>query len=629
MNQNTFKYHPISPVVFAQEFGRHWTDKLGYAASPALEEAWMSLGKALSAQVFHYDREEERQAWTVVPLPTGTGKSQGTAFYCAMLASHGRHPGALIVVRRIEDADIMAATINELAGKGDGYAYSHHSAKSSVPLSQLAEHPVLVITHSAYRNALAAETGQVLNAFLDWGEDGRCVVVIDEAFDLVEVHQVTLDDLRQTLAFIPDYLRDRFPKETAAIQAAINLMESSSSSNGGSRIFMPHDFGTDNDVDLSQLKDALHSVTIAQVERISQAAARLASIFDSSLDNLEIIIKGWSLYSKVPIFGQMLQTARPIITKGSKGAAVLDATASTNLMYQLFPQARVCRKIAGVRSYQNVSLHVRRGSTGKVNARKQVDERLPVLMSYFNDRIAGKDALFVCHKDVKAKAYAQETKFTLKAGHWGELDGANTWKDCDTAIFYDLHQRPHGWAMTTYFALQGIQSDEWLNSTQRRHGDHPDIVTAMVTYQTITDLIQALNRVRCRLVIDEQGNCPQTDIYLTLPKGNRGDLILSELLASMPGMQVSAWHLPVQTSKRKQRSDAGKPKESVYNYMRNVPSGRYLISHIKDSLGIKDASMKRIIKECKQDTDNQFHDINVSYFLDGFGRGSKAYLVKH
>ena len=88
-------------------------------------------------------------------------------------------------------------------------------------------------------------------------------------------------------------------------------------------------------------------------------------------------------------------------------------------------------------------------------------------------------------------------------------------------------------------------------------------------------------------------------------------------------------YMPVQTTKRKQRSDAGKPKDIVYNYMRNVPSGRYLISHIKDTLGIKDASMKRVIKTCKQDTDNQFQGIKVSYYLDGFGRGSKAYLVKH
>jgi len=629
MSQNTKTYNPISPVVFAQEFSKHWTEKLGYVASPALEEAWRSLGSALSAPVFNYGNEEARQAWNVMPLPTGTGKSQGTAFYCAMLATHGRHPGVLIVVRRIEDADIMAATINELAGEGDGYAYSHHSAKASVRLSQLAEHPVLIITHSAYRNALAAEAGQALNAFLNWNEDGRCLVVIDEAFDLVDLYQITLDDLRQTLAFIPDYLRDKFPKETAVIQAAIHLMESMPSTHDGRRIFTGRDFGVEEDIDLSPLKEALHSVTIAQVERISHAAARLASIFDKSLDNLQVIVKDWSLYSKVPYLGQMLQTAKAIVPKGSKGAVVLDATASTNLMYELFSQATVNRRIADVRSYKNVSLHVRRGTTGKVDARKKVDERLPVLMDYFNDRIAGRNALFVCHKEVKDKVYARETNFTLKAGHWGELDGANTWKDCDTAIFYDLHQRPHGWAMTTFFALQGIQSDEWVCSTKRRHGDHQDIVASMVAYQAITDLIQAINRIRCRLVIDEEGNCPQADVYLTLPRGDKGDLILSKLLASMPGMKVREWEIPVQTSKRKQRSDAGKPKEMVYNYMRNAPSGLYLISHMKDTLGIKDASMKRIIKVCKQGSDNPFQDINVSYFLDGYGRGSKAYLVKH
>jgi hypothetical protein len=622
------QFAPISPMEFTTRFKAHWTNRLGNVASPTLEKAWLSLGSALSGQVFHHDDPVARSKWRVVPLPTGVGKTQGMAFYCAMLAHQQCHPGALIVVRRISDADDLTATINDLADGGNGYAYSHHSGKPMASLDALADHPVLIVTHSAYRNAMSARTGHPLATFLNWQMGERRLVVIDEAIDLVDHYEVTLDDLRQTLGFTPEYLRGRFPQEIKVLESAVALLEAMPDENASSRVLCRADFGLDESVDMLALKDAVHSVTIAQVERISEAAAKLAGIFDSTFDNLQVIAESWSVHSKLPRKGHTLQTSRLIVPEGMKGAVVLDATASTNLAYELYPLATVAKPVANVRTYKNVTIHVKRGHTGKIAARENADERLPAMFDYFNERITGKDALFICHKDVEAKALAHATTFKLNVCHWGMLDGSNEWRDCDTAILYDLHHRPHGWAISTYFALQGVQTDDWLNSRVRNYGDHKDVVAAMVDLQTITDLLQAVNRIRCRRVIDGQGNCPEADIYVTVPVGDRGNTILDKLKKHMPGIVICQWDISTQAHTRKARSDGGKFKTTLYNYLRIVPSGRYLIQTLMDDLAIKASTMKRIIKDGKEDVDGELAGMNVTYQLEGFGKGCKAYFVK-
>jgi hypothetical protein len=409
----------------------------------------------------------------------------------------------------------------------------------------------------------------------------------------------------------------------------VKLLEGMDGGKGTYQVLHVDAFGPAAHTDLAPLRQALHLATLQEEERIDGTAKKLADIFDKCLRNLQVILTDWCLYAKVPRQGNTLQTSRMIVPEGAKGAVVLDATASTNLAYKLFSHARIINVGNDVRNYQNVTLHVRRGKTGKIDARNSAAERMPILFDDLNERLAGSNALFVCHKDTEAKALANETTFDIHVAHWGELDGANKWRDCDSAIFYDLHRRPQSWAINTFFAYQGVQSSDWVQYRSRPFGDHKDIVADILTYQTSTDLIQAINRIRCRLVVDAEGNCPKTDIYLTLPEKANGDMILDSVRRSMPSLQVRPWDLSTTTTKRKTRSDAGKNKTMVYSYLRNAPSGRYLISHLKDDLGIKPSTMKKIIKDSKEDTDSVLEAMGVSYILDGFGRGSKAYYVKH
>ena len=75
-------------------------------------------------------------------------KTQGLVIYCSMLPEI---IGALIVVRFKEQADMIASSINQIAGVEK--AVSRHS-DHLIPMEDLRDTQVLVITHKASENSL-------------------------------------------------------------------------------------------------------------------------------------------------------------------------------------------------------------------------------------------------------------------------------------------------------------------------------------------------------------------------------------------------------------------------------------------------------------------------------------------
>jgi hypothetical protein len=109
----------ISPIVFAKAMDKHCTTRLNNVSSAALRQVWEDMATAFGSQIINHDNPDRNSVWQIIQPPTGSGKSQGTAVYCAMLADcpPGSHPGVLIVTRLKDDADKMAACINGLAGR--------------------------------------------------------------------------------------------------------------------------------------------------------------------------------------------------------------------------------------------------------------------------------------------------------------------------------------------------------------------------------------------------------------------------------------------------------------------------------------------------------------------------------
>jgi hypothetical protein len=380
----------ICPEEFVSAMEHHWTDTLKNVASDPLRAAWQQMGQHFGRHIMAHGNPDRGTEWTVLQPATGSGKSQGTAVYCAMLARYettAEHPGVLIVTRLKADADDMADNINTLSGRA-GYARAYHSdAAGPGVLESLRSFPVLVITHRAYELALDSlgHDGTIRKTwpyFHGWGIDERRLVVIDEALDIVEESRGELEGLRLTLAAIPEKVRVEHAYAVEAVKVAVALLErmSSRTLSEGERlaetILLRERVNQGIPPDITALRKAMREVRFDwQLRKSDKDLSRSQwVIHDDRLRALDVILRSWVYYAKVPTQGHTLNTARLLVPEEVKGAVVLDATATANLIYELFDRAEVVEPPQGVRSYRNVTLHVSRGhKVGKVAMRNDGD----------------------------------------------------------------------------------------------------------------------------------------------------------------------------------------------------------------------------------------------------------------
>jgi hypothetical protein len=470
----------IEPEVFSARMEQHWTEKLCNIANEPLRQTWEQIAKTLNEHIRNHDNPELATKWSVLQPPTGSGKTQSLILYSSMLADlpKDKHPGVLIATRRIRDCGRIVSQINKLAKTKT--AISYHSEAKFKP-NELRDYPVLVITHKAYQNALdyLGDTGSIKQTwpyFHSWGVQTRKLVVMDECPDIIESSQAGLEGLRQTLAAIPEKIQLNHPIEVGIIQGVIQTLEYCSKISKELDTPIKETMMAYDKKYLEQYKS-----TIQLSEKGTDISALIYAIQDKSirfdhqndkndlsesnilrqrhtkrLKELQYILKSWRFFSGVKN-GGTLHTARLIIPEGTKGAVVLDATASSNVMYELHNDSAIINTPAGTRNYQNVTLHISKGhNVGKRHMMQHAKKLCAELVSELNPILKGKDTLVVCHKDVEPVLNKYKTTFDMKTGHWGAIDGSNKWQDCDTAVIFGIPYLPDHWTANCYMAFPCI-----------------------------------------------------------------------------------------------------------------------------------------------------------------------------
>jgi hypothetical protein len=633
----------IAVQNYIQEMTKHWTKTLGNVVSTNLQLAWAQIAEAFNAHIQSHDDPESIDKWTVLSPPTGSGKSQGTAVYCSMLCKQpiGNRVGTLIVTRLKSDADAMAETINTLAGERCAIAY--HTDSREIPLTDLWQFDVVVITHKAYELALdklgaQGQLQQTWEFFHQYGNDGdtRKLVVIDESLDIIEESQGNLEGLRQTLAVIPDSLRETHSYAIEGIKALITILEEISKTSQGvstkETLLVSEEIKAGNPPNLTALRADLRNVRFDLQNHKSDLyeCERLRQIHDARLKQLDAIFRSWSYYAKVPSNGHTLNTARLLVPENTKGAVVLDATAIHDVIYELFDRVEPIEPPIGVRDYSNVNLFISKGhKQGKVYLRNHGKEECSKLVNALTETLPKNSNVFVCcHKDTEAilKTYDPE-EFKLNVGHYGAVDGSNAWRDCDTAVIFGLPYLPDTWSANAYFALQGVKTTEWLQSQDRPHGKHLDIREALKTGHIVSSVVQAINRIRCRKVIDSKGNCPKSNIYLMLPNGVGGEAILEGILKSMPSVNLKEWTFTGATRKIRK----GNYDEALLTFANNMHIGKESSTNIKRALAINDSTWDRLVKKLSDNSSELFTkllELGVTYLIERNGSRNVAYLAK-
>ena len=630
----------IHPKVFVKEMEQHWTKDLGNVSSEALRNVWHQ-----QAQKFRYYAigNSHIDKWTVLQPPTGSGKTQGTIVYCSMLSRMKRdlHPGALIVTRLKTEADQIAEKINELSGnKDEAFAY-HSDTKDKLNINDLKNYPVLIITHRAYEIALdlMGQDGSIQQTwpfFYDWKNNNRRLVVIDEALDIVEHSQAALEGLRQTEATLSQSIRTRFPLEVQCLNDVIDILNTYEKKIKKEKVkehrvleglIKGETFPDFTSLRQVMRKEIRYDQQLGKNDNLEQQ--RLRELHDSRIRDLNNIVKSWIYYAHTKC-GPALNTARLLVPENIQGAIVLDATASSNVLYELFKPAEVITPPPDSRNYQNVTLHISRGhNTGKRYMRNKAKELSRELIGELNEKLGEDRKVFICtHKDVEPVLDSYQPKFDLKTGHWGAVDGSNDYRDCDTAVIFGLPYRPNTWSANAFMALKGPQSSEWLQqSDNRKWRKHEDIRKSLKHGQIITSIIQAINRVRCRKVIDDEGNCPDTDIYLMLPADEIAKEILKGIRKEMPGIKTMTWNF----SSAKRKVKRSNHELALSKFIMNMNIGRQPITIVKKALGISRSTFKRLLEKMN-DRNSNLHKtmtkVGSKYITQGPGKGRRAFIVK-
>ena len=354
---------------------------------------------------------------------------------------------------------------------------------------------------------------------------------------------------------------------------------------------------------------------------------RLRELHDSRIRDLNNIIKSWIYYAHTE-YQPTLNTARLLVPDNVQGAVVLDATASSNVLYDLFKPAEVISPPPGSRNYQNVTLHVSRGhKVGKRFMKNKAKELSRELIGELNERLGENRKVFICtHKDVEPVLDSYEPRFNLMTGHWGAVDGSNDYRDCDTAVIFGLPYRPNTWSANVFMALEGPQATEWLQESDKRSWKgYEDIRKSLKNGQISTSIIQAINRVRCRKVTDPEGNCPDTDIYLMLPDDGIAEEILEGIKKEMPWIKTREWNF----SSAKRQVKRSNHESALSKFIINMNIGRQAISIVKKTLGMSSTTCETLIKKMRDERSDLYKamtKVGAKYISEGPGK--RAFIVK-
>src|ERR1700730_16475037 len=102
----------VSPQDFSVRMRKHWSETLKMPTPPALIEVHRLMAEEFQRIIINNATDHDSSASVVLPLPTGSGKTQGTCLYASIQADLNAHAtenqkavGVVIITRLIEDAD--------------------------------------------------------------------------------------------------------------------------------------------------------------------------------------------------------------------------------------------------------------------------------------------------------------------------------------------------------------------------------------------------------------------------------------------------------------------------------------------------------------------------------------------
>lgn len=601
----------VNPLDFVTSMTKHWQQP--DIVNEALKHSWQQQAETFN----HHINGTNTHPWSVLYPPTGTGKTQGLALYCSMI-SQKNHAGVLIVVRMRTEANDLAEHINKLANTNVAIAVHGDSEHEQ---SAISASPILVITHSAY--VLAVQSTLKLDNYVLWKSGERKLTVIDERLGIIKHDQVQLDELRQLRGHIPHTIVQKHPLEITVLDDVIKKLESLAGDKVNRIRLTAKDFGKVVPMAFDGLREALKTIPLDSLilhATSPEERQRLASRHKTTLASLAVILANWSLYASKGTL-HTLSTGRVIMPNSLKSAVIMDATAAFDPVYKLLGESvQFINPPTGIRSYQNVTLHVSTGhKVGKHSLAKRIQKEAATFITELQHRIKASDKLLICtHK--ASKSHLEGYGDNIAVANWGAIDGKNDWRNYNAVAIFGLSYLDRIQPEVSLIALQ-----EWAGRNFSK-AKYEQTIDELYWAHIAVTVIQAINRVRCRTAIDEKGNCLPTDVYLLLPATEQAKNITRSIAQAMPEIKSTMWASRA-AKKRVRRSSYEAP---LLSHLQTLGRGTHLAKDIRLSLGIPDRTFEKLVHKLKDKSNLLYDEITAagfSYQVEGVGRGAKSWFV--
>lgn len=599
-------------MKFADAMEHRWTNELGLKANPALMEGWQQLHAAVVGQTLS-------DHWSAVQLPTGAGKTQAIALLCTRYKPE-EHPGALIVTRFRNEASKLADQINDIAVSP--IAVACHS-DNDVSCETMKRYPVLIITHSAFEQALKAiADGRTLasrmHEFRNWNRGSRSWTIIDEMPNFVEPLSVSLNAIEAMMMELNRIDAESNTLVLWQLERFINKLRNTNETDQQNRVLTCEEMCLLKCMWFEELENDLWNTPewyFTSGEHHDLRGVEVRSGYMKIISSLEKLSTLDTLWKSSQRGIERLNGARLLFEFAGSSGVILDATASNDPVYELLgDRIKVLPRPEGIRDYSNVRLNLSYGHrVGKEhmcgNGREEWSR---VLETLNRDLEKGRKVLAISHKDnVPVLQTFGHFDGELSVAHWGALDGKNDWADFDTLVLFGLPFLDNVSPTNLFLGCEGTITNEWL-SGERKHGAHADIQQALKDGFTIRSIVQAINRVRCRRIIDENGGCDRTDVYVLMPKGAKSDKIVAAVHAQMPGIQVLSWsRVNDVPPARKQLT-----LQRLASHLQQLQPGTYAKNEVLKAAGIAKRSFERLSVKLQDPSTTAYRriaELNAAY----------------
>lgn len=570
----------------------------------------------------------------VMSPQTGSAKSVCAQVYISLLTKES----SLMVVSRVDVAIAYCEHINAWSGNPN-YArciYQISSTNANHPLrvdkEALKEHRCIIMTHNMF---IRVNKSNEVNRYKNIDRKARDLVIIDERLKLYDKYTVhknqveALADMNQVIA-IDAYTHNQIGEKLADILALMGFLKEA--------FEKLHALSLKSNFNIIYSTDS-DECSLIQLELQSEWERMLQENFIQYLKenhirfvNFPLLPKESNAFNKhakatllffLSCIEKLAQhpffyykdgndesiTAIVSIHNHFGTHVMLDATANINAYYEY---ELVNEKLKAnleldcttkliqttqTKRYENVTIHIAKGF---FQGKKAIFEKgygtkeAKLYLGLIHHILEGNSdkLLIITTKAFRKALQLLTTNKRIRITHWGDHIGKNEWNDCVRVMVI-------GWYFfkNIEYYTSFVGANATVKNATLMHGFLPKVRYRFKVTQLVDDLVQAVNRSAIRNVIDEEGNCPKSHIYMFYASTDEYRDVMRLFLEQFRGAKVERWFPRLQMHSIQPKSKPEKKVDTIVAYILTAlaHNAEVLLTDVIEGVGMPKATISRLM----------------------------------